>query len=178
MLAMAGIPVYAQQDITVSIENVSLPPQAYATLPIMITNETAQNVNSADITLTYDKNIVIVTNVGGSDFGSEPYFMFAIDNPNGTVRMVAWSTTPLTTPVKFADVTVKAVGNPGDYSPLNLTINELRDEYEAIYPREASNGSVTIIAPVPEYNIYGLSVLIGLLAIIMGISIMAKVKRR
>jgi len=178
LLVITAMPAYAQQA-TVSIGNVSLPPQASATLPIMITNESAQNVNSADITLTYDKNIVIVTNVDGSDFGSEPYFMFAIDNANGTVRMVAWSTTPLTTPIKFADVTVKAVGNPGDYSPLNLTINELSDENGIpIYPREVSNGSVSIIAAVPGYNVYGLSALIGLLAIIMGISIMAKVKRR
>ena len=75
-------------------------------------------------------------------------------------------------------MTIKAVGNPGDYSPLNLTINELMYEGEVIYPREASNGSVSIIAPVPEYNIYGLSVLIGLLAIIMAISIRTKVKKR
>lgn len=134
LLVIAAMPAYAQQDITVSIGNVtvsignvSLALQAYTTLPIMITNETAQNVSSANITLTYDKNIVIVTNVGGSDFGSN--LTYAIDNVNGTVRMVAWSTTPLTTPIKFADVTVKVVGNPGDYTPLNLTIAELRDEY-------------------------------------------------
>ena len=181
LLVLTAIPAYAQQA-TVSIENVSLAPQASTTIPIVITNDTAQNVGSANITLTYDKNVVIVTNVGGSDFGSDPNFMFAIDNVNGTVRMVAWSTTPLTTPIKFADVTVKAVGNPGDYSPLNLTVYELRDEINGWIDPTVNNGSVSIIAPapVPEYNIYGLSALIGLLAIIMGISIRAKakVKRR
>ena len=175
LLVITAIPAYAQQDITVSIGNISLPPQASATLPIMITNETAQKVCSAEINLTYDPGVVRVTSVEGNEL----FDNFTSNISDGTVSMVGYSTTGLTTPIKFADVTIKAVGNPGDYSPLNLTINELRDEKGIpIYPREVSNGSVTIIAPVPEYNIYGLSALIGLLAIIMGISIMAKVKRR
>jgi hypothetical protein len=49
LLVIAAIPAYAQQqDITVSIGDVSLPPQASATLPIMITNETAQNVGQQE----------------------------------------------------------------------------------------------------------------------------------
>jgi hypothetical protein len=113
--------------------------------------------------------------------GNELFDIFESNIIDGTVSMTGMNfSTGLTTPIKFADVTVKAVGNPGDYTPLNLTINELRDRYGVeIYPREVSNGSVSIIAPVPvpEYNIYGLSALIGLLAIIMGIRIRAKVKR-
>lgn len=176
LLVIAAIPAYAQQDITVSIGNVSLPPHASATIPIMITNDTAQNVGSARINLTYDPSVVQVTGVEGYEF----FDIFTSNIIDGTVSMVGMNWTSLTTSIKFADVTVKAVGNPGDYSPLNLTIIELKDESGTpIYPREVNNGSVSITAvAVPVYNIYGLSALIGLLAIIMGISIRAKVKRR
>lgn len=175
VLAMTGIPAYAQQDITVSIGNVSLPPQAYATLPIMITRETAQNVGSARINLTYDPGVVQVTAVEGNEL----FDIFTSNIIDGTVSMLGTNSTFLTTPVKFADVTVKAVGEPGDYTPLNLTINELRDEEgRPIYPREVSNGSVSITAAVPVYNTFGMIALIGLLAIIMGISIRTKVKRK
>ena len=176
MLAMAEIPAYAQQA-TVSIRNVSLPPQAYATLPIMITNETAQKVSSAEINLTYDPSVVQVTAVEGNEL----FDIFTSNIIDGTVSMVGMnsSITGLTTPVKFADVTIKAVGNPGDYSPLNFTAVKLVDEGGGWIEPTRSNGSVSITAvEVPAFNIYGLSALIGLLAIIMGISIMAKVKRR
>ena len=175
VLAMAGIPAYAQQDITVSIGNVSLPPQAYATLPIMITNETTQKVSSAEINLTYDPNVVQITGVEGNEL----FDIFTSNITDGTVSMVGTNWTFLTTPIKFADVTIKAVGNPGDYSPLNFTTVKLSDEMGGWIEPTRSNGSVSITAvAVPAFNIYGLSVLIGLLAIIMGISIMAKVKRR
>ncbi len=175
LLVMTAMPACAQQGITVSIGNVSLPPQASTTIPIMITSETAQNVGSARINLTYDPGVVQVTGVEGN----ESFDFFASNIIDGTVSMAGMNWTYLTTPIKFADVTVKAVGNPGDYTPLNLTINELKDEVgRPIYPREESNGSVSITAlAVPAYNIYGLSVLIGLLAIIMGLTIRAKVKR-
>jgi len=175
LLVIAAIPAYAQQDITVSIGNVSLAPQASTTIPIMITKDTAQNVGSARINLTYDPTVVQVTSVEGNEF----FDVFESNIIDGTVSMTGMNSTFLTTPIKFADVTVKAVGNVGDYSPLNLTINELRDEYGSeMYPREVSNGSVSITAvAVPVYNTFGMVALIGLLAIIMGISIRAKVKR-
>jgi len=177
LLVITAIPAYAQQDITVSIGNASLAPQASTTIPIMITSETAKNVCSARINLTFDPSVVQVTSVEGNEF----FDIFNSSIIDGSVSMTGMNWTFLTTPIKFVDVTVKAVGNPGDYSPLNLTINELRDEDGAeIYPREVSNGLVSIIAPapVPEYNIYGLSALIGLLAIIMVISIRSKFKIR
>lgn len=179
-MTLSGImvtPACAQQDITVSIGDAFLSPQASTTIPIMITNNTATEVGSANITLTYNKNVVFVTAVGNSDFGSDPYFTCVINNTTGTVRMVAWSILPETTPLRFADVTVKAVGEPGDYTPLNLEVTELRDGYGSeIYPREVSNGSVSIVAAaaVPEYNMFGLSALIGLLAIILLVKVRGK----
>ncbi|MCW3130763.1 MAG: hypothetical protein N2V75_11800, partial [Methanophagales archaeon] len=68
VLAVTAIPAYAQQNITVSIEDISLLPQESATIPIDITKDTVQEVSGARINLTYDPNVVQVTAIGDSDF--------------------------------------------------------------------------------------------------------------
>jgi len=157
MLAVTAIPAYAQQNITVSIGAISLRPQESATIPIDITKDTAQEVSGARaqevsgarIDLTYDPSVVEVTAVGGSDFD-----IFFCDISDGivsiNVNMVGFQVdTSLITPIKFADVTIKAVGyHPGDFTDLNLEIVELTMATGSpIYPREVSNGSVSIITP-------------------------------
>jgi hypothetical protein len=161
-----------QQVTTVSIGDVSLQQGDSTTIPIMITKATAQAVSSARINLTYDSSVVQVTAVGGSEFDN-----FNSNIVDGKVRMIGWqSGASLTTPIKFADVTIKAIGKSG-CTPLNLEIVELNMATGSpISPREVRNGSVCITVPVPEYNIFGLSALVGLLAIILGISIRAKKK--
>jgi len=149
MLAVTAIPAYAQQNITVSIGDISLRPQESATIPINITKDVAQEVSGARIDLTYDPSVVEVTAVGGSDFD-----IFFYDISDGIVsikvNMVGFQAgTSLTTPIKFADVTIKAIGyHPGDFTDLNLEIVELTMATGSpIYPREVSNGSVSIITP-------------------------------
>lgn len=177
LLVVTAAPAYAQQNTTVSIDDISLQQGASTTIPIMITKDTAQKVSSALINLTYDSSVVEVISAGNSEFDE-----FTPNIVDGKVRMIGYQVTPaLTTDIKFADVTIKAIGNPGDYTPLNLEIVELKMKTgpSPIWPREVSNGSVTLTAPpvpVPEYNIFGLSALVGLLAIILGISIRAKKK--
>lgn len=183
LLVVTATPAYAQQNTTVSIGDISLQQGASITIPIMITKDTVQKVSSARINLTYDPNVVEVTNPGNSDF---EWFEFGPKPPVGKVRMLGLQvgdpTDPtslyLTTPIKFAYVTIKGIGKPGDCTPLNLEIVELNMKTgpSPILPREVSNGSVCITVPVPEYNIFGLSALVGLLAIIQGISIRAKKK--
>ena len=148
LLVITAIPAYAQQNMTVSIEDISLLPQGSITIPINITNETAQNVSCARINLTYDPNVVQVTAVAGNGL----FDIFEDNIVDGTVSMTGISFTfLLTTPIKFADVTIKAIGyHPGDFTELNLEIIELSDGYGMgvpIYPREVSNGSVSIITP-------------------------------
>ncbi len=149
VLAVIAIPAYAQQDITVSIGDISLRPQESATIPIDITNDTAQEVCGARINLTYDSRVVQVTAVGDSDFDN---FFCNFDEGvvSITVQMIGFQgTTSLITPIKFADVTLKAIGyHPGDFTDLNLEIVELNMATGSpIYPREVSNGSVSIITP-------------------------------
>ena len=170
LFVVAAIPAYAQPVITVSIGDVTLSHGESTTIPIMITKDTPQGVSSARINLTYDSSVVEVISAGNSDFDE-----FTPNIVDGKVIMIGFQVTPaLTTPIKFADVTIKAIGSP--YTPLNLEIVELNMATgpSPIYPREVSNGSVKVPVPVPEYNVSGLSVLIGLLGIILAISIRAK----
>jgi hypothetical protein len=149
MLAVTALPAYAQQNITVSIGDISLQPQESATIPIDITKDTPQEVSGARIDLTYDPSVVEVTAVGGSDF--DIFFCGIGDGiVSIKVNMVGFQVdTSLTTPIKFADVTIKAIGyHPGDFTDLNLEIVELTMATGSpIYPREVSNGSVSIITP-------------------------------
>ena len=149
MLAVTVIPAYAQQNITVSIGDISLRPQESATIPIDITKTTPQEVSGARIDLTYDPSVVEVTAVGDSDFD-----IFSYNIVDGVVsikvNMIGFQVdTSLTTPIKFADVTIKAIGyHPGNFTDLNLEIVELSMATGSpIYPRGVSNGSVSIITP-------------------------------
>lgn len=178
LLVIATPPVYAQPPpppANVSIGHIVLQQGATATIPIMIT-EAPKNVSGAVINLTYDPTVVQVTAV----VGSPPWDSFlcndTIDGERGMIGFQIGSP-DLTAPTKFADITLKAIGNPGDYTPLNLEVaeNGISPGHGTPYIIYVSNGSVSIIgAQVPEYNIFGLSALIGLLAIILAV----KVKRR
>lgn len=175
LLVVAATPAACVQSVTiVSIGDIALQETELTTIPIMITKDTAQKVSSARINLSYDSSVVQVIAVGGTEFDN-----FYYNIVDGKVRMIAYQVTPaLTTPIKFADVTLKGIGKPGDCSPLGLEIIELNMATgpSQIYPREVSNGSVCLTVNVPEYNIFGLSALVGLLAIILAISV--RVKRK
>jgi hypothetical protein len=119
--------------------------------------------------------------VGGSDFDNDDGFFFSNTTTTpGKVRMIGIqygnssdpTTENLATPVKFAEVTVKAIGYPGDYTPLNLEIDDLNmgsgSEYHEL---RQNNGSVTIPPGVPVLNVYGISALIGLLAIVLAVAV-------
>ena len=182
--ALSALPSSAQETATVVIGDVTLAPLTTATIPIWITNA-AENVSAAQIRLTYDPQVVQVIAVGGSDFDyfEEPN----INDTIGEVKMLGiqygnpsdpstWSLKP---PVKFAEVTIKAIGNPGDYSPLNLEIVEFGNNKEGVFMSHGTrynnhqfgNGGVTIIAGVPVFNTTGMVALVGLLALVLLVTV-------
>jgi hypothetical protein len=171
--ALTALPASAQETATVVIGNATLAPLTNATIPIWITIA-AENVSSAQIRLLYDPQVIQVIAVGGSDFD---IFWVNINNSVGMVKMLGyqWINGSLRPPVKFAEVTIRAIGKPGDYSPLNLGIVEIVGKNkEGVFMSHGSrynyhlfgNGIVTIIAGVPIYNIPGMIALVGLLALI------------
>ncbi|MGP8323186.1 MAG: dockerin type I domain-containing protein [Methanosarcinaceae archaeon] len=108
------------------------------TVPIII--RSVPNVGIADILITYNQSIVHVTEVCDSDFD---YMDSLIDNLVGTTRIGAFQTSPggLSGDVKIANITLMAVGNPGNSCVLNISINELK---------EATNEEITI--PASTHN--------------------------
>ena len=167
LVIATAIPTSAQLTVTVSIDNITLPQRSTATIPIMITDVPVNNVSSALINLTYDPTVVQIIDVGNSDFDEFFY------NPvNGKVRMIGFQTgDTLPGPIKFADVTVKAIGNPGDCTPLNLDGN-VEMSTGSPYELNLDNGSVCIVAAaVPVFNTFGMIALIGLLALVLLVAV-------
>lgn len=160
---------------TVSVGDVTLHSGQQKKVSIMIT-DSGQNVGGADINLAFDPDVVHAVCVGNSEFTDN--FVQNIDNAAGLVRMSGsqWTALTTTTPITFAEVRLQGIGNPGDSTHLNLTIDSLRDgSGSPIYPRELDNGAASIIVmlppTVPAFNSFGLLSLIGLLALIAVLTI-------
>ena len=170
LLVLTATTANCGSPVIVSIGNIpDLPQGTEATIPVKITNS-VQPVSSARISLLYDPTVVEITKVEGGDFDE------LIFNPDGgEAQIIGYQFGgSLYTPITFADVTVRAIGNPGETTPLNIKIHEINmGTGSPIYPRSVSNGSVTITAPppaVPEFNIVGVSVLTGILSLFLVIS--------
>lgn len=167
LVIATAIPAGAQElyEATVAIDNITLPQRSTATIPIMITDATS-NLSGADINLTYDPTVVQVIDVGNSDFAGFEYNIV-----NGKVIMAGYGTEDLQVPIKFADVTVKAIGNPGDCTPLNLEGVVYMPSGSPYHVMEFNNGSVCIVAAVPVFNTFGMIALIGLLALVLLVAV-------
>jgi len=109
----------------VSIGNVSANPGDVIEVPIMIDSIT--DLGSADLNLTYNSSVVIAVNVTGGDF--DVTISNLEHNVSGLVRIGAFQTEKpgLNGSVIFALVKLKAVGNTGEISPLNISVNTLKD---------------------------------------------------
>jgi hypothetical protein len=169
LVIAATIPASAQLSVTISIGDAILPPQGITTLPIMITDVPPNNVSTALINLTYNSTVVEILGVGSSDFNEFDY----TDSLNGKVRMIGWqnlSPPSLPGPITFAQVTFRAIGNPGDCTPLNLE-GDVGRPTGGPYVLNFSNGSITIVEGVPAYNSIGALTLIGMLALVLAIAV-------
>ena len=136
------------QTTTISIGNATVSPGNSTILPIMINNVT--NVGAANINLSYDSTVVIVTNVAKGDFD---FTDSSIDNVNGDTNINGLNlfSAGLNGNVKLAEVTLQAVGSAGSSSPLNIVINSLQTKEANPQPIPATpvNGTFTISDPNP-----------------------------
>ena len=112
---------------------------------IMINNVSYLGV--ADITLTFNSSVVHIVSANNSDFD---WFWPVINNSAGTVRMGGMDFGDgLYGDVKFAEVTLNAVGEHGELSALNLSINELKEAgpIEISIPAAVDNSTAFINIP-------------------------------
>ena len=135
-------------EIIIRIDDASVLAGGNITTPIMISNIT--NVGTADISLTYNQSAVHVVVVDGSDFD---YAGADINNAIGRTRIGAFQTSSagLNGSVRVANITLNAVGNGGDSTALNLTINELKEasSEEISIPASVHNGTFTVWETTP-----------------------------
>jgi len=132
-------------EATISIGNASTNTGYTTVVPIRIDNAT--NLGSVDINLTYNSSVVIAVNVTGGDF--DVTIPNLEHNVSGLVRIGAFQTENpgLNGSVNLAWVKLKAVGNTGENSPLNISVNTLRDATPQcnLIPYQVSNGTFTIL---------------------------------
>jgi len=130
---------------TISIGNASASFGNTTIVPVMIYD--AKNVGVVDLNLSYNPSVVKVIDVAEGDFDTTIPNLEHTDT--GLVRIGALQTENpgLNATVVIANITLKAVGIAGQFSPLNLCVNEFKDatpESNDI-PYLVSNGTFTII---------------------------------
>ena len=117
-LALLAQTSAAQADNLVSIGDAGAAHGNSVTIPITIHDATG--VASVGLDMRYDPDVVNVTGAEQGDFT----FWFAFDDRNTADGWVTINTfiigTQLTGDLIVANVTIKAIGSPGDTSPLNL----------------------------------------------------------
>ena len=118
------------------------------TVPIMVDDEGSNMcLGSGIINVTYNSSVVHVTGVATGTGNALPVINWNADNTAGWVIITSMDfLQPHNGSVIFANVTYEAVGNCGESSPLNITVNSLTDynDYSQI-PRTVSHGTFTIL---------------------------------
>ncbi|MGP8323333.1 MAG: dockerin type I domain-containing protein [Methanosarcinaceae archaeon] len=117
---------------------------SYVIVPIMIYNATG--IACEGVNLTYDSTVVNVIGVKQGDFTT--YFGF--DDGSAADGWVTVNTyvreTSLTGTVKIADVLLKAVGDAGDTSPLNMEIIAMTGQNGHPVSGTVRNGLFTVVS--------------------------------
>ena len=101
-------------------------------------------LSGATIRLTFDTSVVNVISVANTDFDM---LVQNINNSAGLVTMVAAQTGSAGTrqgAIKFVDVTLIAVGNVSESSPLNLEVVTIKNNDGVNTPYQISNGTFVI----------------------------------
>jgi hypothetical protein len=142
------VPAVAQTSNVVSIpDGLTAASGDNVSTSIMLENSTG--VASVGIKLSYNASVVNVTAAAQGGFTA----FFGFDNTNAANGWITINTyimgQDLTGDVKVADVTLEAVGNSGDASPLQIEILTLADQYGADVAGIPDNGSFMVqIQPV------------------------------
>lgn len=143
VFGMPAYPLSANDMAAVSVQDTSANMGATVTVPINLTNVT--DICAADIWLSYDNRVVNVTAVSDGNLGGIFGITCGIDNANNVTRMNWFTITGKTGDFIFAYVTLKAVGDPGETSPLNLMVKEIADSQAVPIAHTVIDGTFTVV---------------------------------
>ena len=178
ILVLTAIPGSAAQSNVVSIGDVVLDPGNSTIIPIMIYNAT--DVAGVELNLTYNPDVVNVTDAEPGDFTD--IFMPNLMYSDGWVKITTFvmMERELSGNLIVANVTLEAVGSPGDSSPLNMENVVLTNKSGVTMEFVTDNGTFSILgmapAPVPALTPFGTLVIIGLLCAISATAVRKKRK--
>ena len=138
----------ANENVIVGITSLSAAPGETATVPIIV-DDGGDNMclGSGIINVTYNPSVVNVTNVASGTGNALTVQSWNADNTAGWVIITSTDSSQAHNgSVIFANVTYEAVGSCGDSSPLNVTVNSLRNWYTYCQiPCTVSSGTFTIL---------------------------------
>ena len=133
------LPIIAQATV-VSISNATVNPGETVTVPINITD--VDKMATVNIWLLYNNDVVIVDNISK---GVLSPITSGVNNTEGVAKMNWYTITDETGNFVFAYVTLKAVGNSGLSSSLDLVVKELTNTSNKPIPHTVKNGTFTIL---------------------------------
>lgn len=153
-------------DTTVVVIPVSLPTQtgnagSSVVIPVTTGSVTGRNVIAYDLDITFDPSVLqpdAITPVSAS--GTLSSSMSVVANPNmaGRLKVVAYTTTPLSGAGTLLNLNFKVVGNAGTSSALTWQSFFYNEEDP---PSTVSNGSFTVSAQPPAVSINNVSQMEG-----------------
>jgi hypothetical protein len=129
---------------TVTIENIFS--ETNVTVPLMIYE--VEDVAAATLKVSYDPSVIVVTDVGNSDFESFTPNLWYADE--GWVKMTGYNTVEgISGDVIFAEFTIEPRGGYGESSELTIEVETLSDSKGVPIDAEVKNGSFTILSEEP-----------------------------
>jgi len=129
---------------SISISDYQVTSIGNITVPINIDVDDPTGLSGANILLMFDASIVNVISANDSDFDS---FTPNINNSLGQVMMVAYQTEANGVgpgSVRFANITLQAVGTRNETSLLNISVISLKNNTGFNVPYQVFNGSLEI----------------------------------
>jgi hypothetical protein len=141
-IILLSVFVSAASAATISIGNGTAEPGKTVVVPLMI-NDVA-DAGSVEVNLTYNPSVVIPINIINSDFDMPPQDL-PVDPESGYIIINAMQfATGLNGNVKIGDITLRAIGDEGESSPLNLADAILQDMAMRDIPAGVISGTFTI----------------------------------
>jgi hypothetical protein len=141
LLLLIPLPTQGINEITIP-DGLTAASDGNVSTSIMLENSTG--VASVGIKLSYNASVVNATGATMGDFTA----FFGFDDSNAANGWITINTyimgQDLTGDVKVADVTLEAVGNSGDASPLQIEILSLANQYGSDVIGRTNNGTFTV----------------------------------
>lgn len=120
LMVLVAVAVASASGTIVSIGDFELDSNSTIKAPVMLKN--VEDVGCGEINISFDPSVVLVTDISEGDIGTTTY---NINNGAGWVYVNAFRATGKSGDVAFAYLTLKAVGNEGEVSYLNISVISL-----------------------------------------------------